>query len=120
MNVDHININEKLLQLLKSKFKVEDVDFSFDIVYEEQVPNVCFIILDGNAVFLKKRKAVGKVPLNTIVGLKNILDKEPSPFTYKIEKGSKVIYLSRTAISQKCKDKANEIGNHLNKLLKEA
>lgn len=119
MKLDHLEATDKLINLLKLNHKIVNVEFPFDIVYEDQVPNVCFIVISGEVNFSQKKKRIGSVPTNNIVGIKNIMDKEKSSYTYRIEKGAEIIYIDRTTIDSLCKEKNNQIGNMFNKLIKE-
>lgn len=97
-------LNEQEIAKLKEKFGSLTFSADFDIVYEQQVPNTGFIILQGQVVKTKRRKEVETLPPGSMVGVEHLRKNMPFKCGYKVIAPAELIILSKLDILQGVKE----------------
>jgi hypothetical protein len=69
---------------------------SFDLVYEDQIPNTGVVLLEGEAVLTRKKRVVESVEPGTAMGLQELLRNEPVRHGFKVHVNARVILLQKS------------------------
>lgn len=95
------NIQEdKELITLKSLWKPRAFPNDCELIYEGQVPNMAFLVSEGE-VYLKKRKQIAEI-LNegSLVGLVELLNHTPFKYTLQVPPHAKLCLLDKFTLKQ--------------------
>lgn len=71
-----------------------------EIFYEGQIPNAGHVLLKGEILLKKGRKLIRKVHAGEIIGLKELIDRRPAPYTAHIAPQSEVIIVDKSTASE--------------------
>ena len=104
-------------KLINVNYPATKTTITHEIVYEDQIPTLCFILISGKIEALKNKTVVGEVPVNSIVGLNQILKHEMVSCTFRAIEGSEIVYFDRTTLKTISNEKNNKIGDLLRSLI---
>lgn len=116
-NLDLQKITLANIKLILINHPAKTATVSYDVVYEDQVPTCCFILIEGKIEIVKNKHIIGEVPANSIVGLNQILKHEPVSYTYRVIEGSELVYFDRTTLKAICNEKNSKVGDSLRALI---
>jgi signal-transduction protein with cAMP-binding, CBS, and nucleotidyltransferase domain len=97
------------LAILKKHFKPIKFNHSFNLVYEEQVPNTGIVLLDGGLDILRKKKVEESIAPGNLLGLHQLLHNEPVKRGCQIRKDSEVIMIQKSDVLEALEDEDSEL-----------
>jgi signal-transduction protein with cAMP-binding, CBS, and nucleotidyltransferase domain len=83
-----------------------------NLFYEQHVPNVAYLLLEGMVLFGKKNKILKSIEGSGLIGIKNLYQKTPSKFSASIKPNSTVLIIDRSTLF-KVVDKKTFLNNYL-------
>ena len=86
--------------------------FETNLFYEEHVPNVAFLLLEGVITLGKKKRVLKYIEGKSFIGLKNLYQKKPVKFFASIKPNSTVLIIDRSTLF-KIVNKKKELYNFL-------
>lgn len=89
--------NEYLLAL-SDLFEKKVFYFETNLFYEEHVPNVAYLLLDGVVTLGKKNKVLKSIEGSGLIGVKNLYQKIPAKFFASIKPNSTVLIIDRSTL----------------------
>jgi len=113
------SLTPKNLDLIKSLASPFSYTVDANLFYEEQIPLVAYVFIEGQIILTKNRRKSLKVPTLSILGLTETAQGIPSLYAAKIKKGSLVYFLDRSSIFKlldQSKDLDGELFNFLSSL----
>lgn len=102
-------LSDAEIDLLKKNYEVLEFKKDFDLVYESQIPSAGIVFLEGEMHLLKRKKLRLALEPGTILGIKNLLQDEPSNLGCKILGLTKLILIPRSDILSLIKDSSSEL-----------
>lgn len=108
-------LSAAVIETLRGIYEPIKFNNAFTLVYEKQIPNTGVLLLNGEAQFTKKNKAIEKIEPGTLLGVHQLVNNEPVRFGCKILEDSEVIILQKTDIEEALKNKKSI----LNKVLRD-
>lgn len=97
------------IELLKESYEVLEFKNDFDLVYEAQIPAGGIVFLEGEMHLLKRKKLRLALEPGTLLGIKNVLQDEPSNLGCKILGFTKLILIPRSDLLSLIKDRTSEL-----------
>jgi CRP-like cAMP-binding protein len=98
MDKQFYKLSPEHFEIFKKNFHPAEISFSYDFVYESQIPNSAFILLSGTVELYRKNKKVGELEPGWMVGLNHILQEAPVTNTCKIKAGSHILVVEKSTI----------------------
>lgn len=71
-----------------------------EIIYEGHVPSAGYLILEGNAKLVKKKKIKQTLQPGSLFGIHELLNKVPLSYNVKISPNSKVCILDKSTVRE--------------------
>lgn len=87
--------NEQDLEDLSQKRGVVTFEVDRDLLKANEIPRAAFVVLEGDAIILKKDEGFLKLGHGYAMGFKELLENLPSKFHCRALKNLKAIILSR-------------------------
>lgn len=97
------------IKTLKDRYNTLKFNTPCELVYESQIPNTGIIVLDGNIGLLKKKKVQLTLEPGSMVGVRNIVQNDPSCVGCKILDNAELIMLNKSEILQALDEKDPEL-----------
>ena len=79
-------------------FEKRVFNFETNLFYEEHVPNVAYLLLDGVITLGKKKRVLKHIEGKFLIGLKNLYQKTPVKFFASIKPNSAVLIIDRSTL----------------------
>lgn len=118
---EHIQIQQETIDELLTRFPVRTFKTHSHLFYEGQVPISGYLIISGNIQISKKRKSKKILNKGTLIGINELLNKNPIGISAEVFPNSEICFLDRSTIievlEQVGKDGNNE-DEHLADVLK--
>lgn len=110
-------LDKNQIEYFKSNCEIINIPVEFDIIYENQVPSTCFILIEGKVELYKGRRKTKTAPTGTFIGLKNLLNHSPVKNTYRILGPAKIISFNRTMLLEILKNEAGDFHEQISGVL---
>lgn len=69
-----------------------------EIIYEGQIPNAGYVVVDGEIFLYKKRKIIHSIKEGTVFGVTELMNNNPFDYTAKIKPYSTVCILDKSTV----------------------
>jgi CRP-like cAMP-binding protein len=115
MNNTIIKLTKHEIKILKKKFQSLKFNNDFNLVYESQVPNTGFVLLNGELEIFKKKKVFSTVKPGNMLGVYELLNNAPVDHGCKVMGNSELIMIQKSDILAALDDKNSELYDILTK-----
>ncbi len=103
-----LELPETLINFLTTQsFQQIDVRFQTDIIYEGHIPQVSYIILEGETSLFKRNRFVQQVAPRRLVGTEELLKHSPFKWNLKAKPGSKLLVIDKSTAMEILKNEAH-------------
>lgn len=92
------HLTNKDIELVKSVGTLFTYSTDAILFYEDQVPLVAYVLIDGDLLLTRNRRKSIPLSKNTVLGIREVLSSIPSLYAAKIKEGSKVFFLDKSSI----------------------
>lgn len=97
---DIYSVSQEQLSFLLNYLSPRKFNVTEELVYEGHVPFAGYVLLEGKITIEKRKKVIATVPINGLVGVSELLDHLPLPFTLKIHANSQALILDKSSVSE--------------------
>lgn len=97
-NSDCIFLNPSIVSLVKECFNEVTLEHDFVAVYEEHIPTICILVINGKVNLYKNKRKIKTYTQNTLIGLQHLKKFTPVKYTWKISAHSKVIFIDQSSL----------------------
>lgn len=97
------------IKVLKERYNVLKFNSPCELVYESQVPNTGIVLVDGQLGLLKKKKVQVNLEPGSVVGIRNIVQNDPSSVGCKVLENAELIMLNKSEILNALEEKDPEL-----------
>jgi hypothetical protein len=92
------HLTKKDIDLVKSLGTFFTYTADATLFYEDQVPLVAYVLIDGDLLLTRSRRKSIPISKNSVLGISEVLNSIPSLYAAKIKEGSKVFFLDKSSI----------------------
>ena len=71
-----------------------------DLVYEDQVPNIGIVLLEGEAFLTRKKKILESIEPGTVLGIQELIENVPVRYGCKLGRNASVLLLQKSELPQ--------------------
>lgn len=98
MNFHAKYLRDQDIQLLRKHFDVLTINRPYQMVYENQIPQVAMILLSGSALLKSKRKIIKTIDPGILLGAYHLIHEHPVVFGCEISAKSEVLLIHKSEI----------------------
>lgn len=113
-----IKLNPEEIKLLQENFELFIFGNDFNLVYQNQVPTMAFLLIEGQINLYKRKKKVGQIEPGTLIGMPELLSNHTIGFDCFVLKNSICILISKSALLEN-KRKNKHVHGLINQLLRD-
>lgn len=107
-----------LVQTLEQgEYQRIEINFETQIIYEGHIPNVGYLLLEGEAFLCKRNRPVQKLHKNSLIGVEELLDHRPFKWSLKVGPGTKLLILDRSTLMEILNDQQHSAHSHFKDLI---
>lgn len=91
-------LTEEQKEKLLKYFRVHKFEKSFDLVYENQIPNVSVVVSKGSIQLIGRNKVKADINLNTWLGFYHNLMNKPVRYGWRVIEGSELLIIEKSEL----------------------
>lgn len=103
-----IHVSKDILKKIEVLGEEHCYSTQADLYYEDHVPVVAYLIIEGKGHLFKKRRKDIPLGPGDLIGLVELINHEPSEYGAHVNENAKVIFLDRSTINEIIEDSADE------------
>jgi signal-transduction protein with cAMP-binding, CBS, and nucleotidyltransferase domain len=96
------------IEAIKKESEVLTITSDFDIVYENHIPSTGVVLLSGKIELIKGDDRL-RIEPHHMLGVKELLNEEPSTYGFRIKADSQVVLIGKSTILNSLKDKKSQL-----------
>lgn len=102
-------LTEKEINTLRDRYESLKFNNDVELVYETQVPNTGIVLIEGQIALLKRKKVQSTLGPGSLIGVRNLVNNEPTQVSAKVMGNSELIMLNKSEILEALNDKDSDL-----------
>lgn len=103
--------------LEQGEYQRIEINFETHVIYEGHIPNVGYLLLEGDAYLCKRNRPLQRLQKNSLVGVEELLGHTPFKWGLKVGPGTKLLILDRSTLMEILNDHEHFAHTHFKDLI---